>query len=76
MTKQTPNMLENTRSTNAGWIARALVAPFNVNFHIEHHMMPTLSFWQLPKLHKLLAKKGVVTISSGYINVLEKVSSN
>jgi fatty acid desaturase len=76
MTKQTPNMLENTRSTNAGWIARALVAPFNVNFHIEHHIMPTLSFWQLPKLHKLLSDKGVVTISSGYLKILKKVSSN
>jgi fatty acid desaturase len=76
MTKQTPNMLENTRSTNAGWIARALVAPFNVNFHIEHHIMPTLSFWQLPKLHKLLSDKGVVTITSGYFKILKTVSSN
>jgi fatty acid desaturase len=75
MTEQTPNMLKNTRSTKAGWIARALVAPFNVNYHIEHHTMPTAAYWQLPRLHKLLVEKQVVPIPPTYFNVLNLVSS-
>ena len=75
MTEQTPNMLKNTRSTKAGWIARALVAPFNVNYHIEHHAMPTVAFWQLPKLHALLRDKGVVPVPPNYFQVLNLVSS-
>lgn len=75
MTQQTPNMLKNTRSTKAGWIARALVAPFNVNYHIEHHAMPTVSFWLLPKLHHLLKDKGVVPNPPNYFQVLNLVSS-
>jgi fatty acid desaturase len=75
MTEQSPNMLKNTRSTKAGWIARALVAPFNVNYHIEHHVMPTASFWQLPRLHKLLREKGVIPESPSYFQVLKMVSS-
>ena len=75
MTEQTPNMLKNTRSTKAGWIARALVAPYNVNYHIEHHAMPTVAFWQLPKLHKLLTEKKVVPTPPSYLQVLNMVSS-
>lgn len=75
MTEQTPNMLKNTRSTKAGIIARALVAPFNVNYHIEHHAMPTAAFWQLPKLHKLLIAKNVVAKPPSYFQVLNLVSS-
>lgn len=75
MTQQTPNMLKNTRSTKAGWIARSLVAPFNVNYHIEHHAMPTVSFWLLPKLHQLLTEKQVVPNPPNYLQVLKMVSS-
>jgi len=75
MTEQTPNMLKNTRSTQAGWIARALVAPFNVNYHIEYHTMPIAAYWQLPKLHKLLRDKNVVPKSPTYFQVLNLVSS-
>jgi fatty acid desaturase len=75
MTEQSPDMLKNTRTTKASWIARALVAPFNVNFHIEHHAMPTASFWQLPRLHRLLREKGVTPESPSYFQVLKMVSS-
>lgn len=57
MTEQSPDMLKNTRSTRAGFLARTFVAPFYVNFHIEHHALAQISCWQLPRLHKMLREK-------------------
>ena len=31
----------NTRTTQAGWIERAFIAPYWVNYHLEHHLL----FW-------------------------------
>src|SRR6185436_4936700 len=35
------DMFTNTRTTQAGFFARATVAPIRVNYHIEHHVMPS-----------------------------------
>jgi fatty acid desaturase len=75
MTEQCPDMLKNTRSTKAGFLARAFVAPFRVNYHIEHHALAAISFWQLPKLHKLLREKDAVPELPSYWSVLKLVSS-
>lgn len=31
--------LRNTRTTGAGPLARALLAPYWVNYHLEHHLL-------------------------------------
>ena len=64
------DMLKNTRTTNAGWLARMTVAPFYVNYHVEHHLMASVPFYRLPQLHKLLLERGAVTPVSGYREVL------
>ncbi|GAA5315886.1 MAG: fatty acid desaturase family protein [Candidatus Pelagadaptatus aseana] len=75
MTEQSPDMLKNTRTTRAGLIARAFVAPFYVNYHIEHHALAQISCWQLPRLHKMLRAKHAIPASPGYWDVLKLVSS-
>jgi len=35
-----------------------ILAPFNFNYHHEHHMFPQLSYQHLPKLHDVLIKMG------------------
>jgi fatty acid desaturase len=75
MTKQCPDMLQNTRSTKAGILARLFVAPFNVNYHIEHHALAAVPYWQLPKLHKMLREKDAVPVPPSYWEVLGLVSS-
>lgn len=75
MTEQCSDMLKNTRSTKAGILARAFVAPFHVNYHIEHHALAAVSFWQLPKLHKLLREKEAVPELPSYWSVMKLVSS-
>lgn len=74
-TKQSTDMFENTRTTRAGVIARTFVAPCNVNFHIEHHVMPSVPYYRLPVMHRMMREKGVVEAPPGYWKVMDVVSS-
>ena len=53
------NPLQNVRTTFAGPLARLLVAPYRVNYHLEHHMVMHVPCWNLPKMHDLLIAKGL-----------------
>jgi fatty acid desaturase len=46
-----------TRTTHANLLERILIAPKNVNYHIEHHFFPSVPFYRLPELHALLMSK-------------------
>jgi fatty acid desaturase len=46
-----------TRTTHANLLERILLAPKNVNYHIEHHFFPSVPFYRLPELHALLMSK-------------------
>ena len=46
--------LRNTRTTLANWLERALVAPYWVNYHLEHHLFFYVPCYNLPKLHRIL----------------------
>lgn len=48
----------NTRTTKANFLERLLVAPYHVNYHLEHHMLMTVPSYNLPKMHKLLVERG------------------
>lgn len=74
-TQRTNNMFENTRTTRAGWLAKSLVAPLNVNYHIEHHALASVPWYKLPRLHKLFLQRGVVQPAPSYLEVLRIVSS-
>lgn len=74
LTEQTSDMLRNTRTTKAGFFARAFFAPFRVNFHIEHHALASVPYWQLPRLHRLLREKDAVPEPPSYWHVLDIVS--
>lgn len=53
-TELSEDPLRNVRTTLAGPIARALVAPYWVNYHLEHHMVMHVPCWRLPHMHALL----------------------
>ncbi|HYE47170.1 MAG TPA: fatty acid desaturase family protein [Caulobacter sp.] len=57
--KDEPDPLRHARTTKAGPIARLLLAPYYVNYHCEHHMFMHVPCWNLPKVSRLLEKKGV-----------------
>ncbi len=69
-----PDMFKNTRTTYANWLARMTVAPMNVNYHLEHHVMASVPYYRLPELHQKLKEKGLVKPVSGYADVLRLAS--
>ncbi|MBX9699629.1 MAG: fatty acid desaturase family protein, partial [Acetobacteraceae bacterium] len=44
----------NTRTTRANLLERAFIAPYYVNYHLEHHLLFWLPCWRLPALHRIL----------------------
>src|SRR3954463_12411633 len=65
--------LRNTRTTKANWIERALIAPYFVNYHLEHHLLFYVPCYNLPKLHATLMAgphAGRMEVQRGYLNVL------
>ncbi|HTT99139.1 MAG TPA: fatty acid desaturase family protein, partial [Rhizomicrobium sp.] len=53
------DVFRNARTTYASWWMRALVAPYWVNYHVDHHLMFYVPCYNLPKLHALLLAKGL-----------------
>ena len=74
-TERSSDMFLNTRTTQAGFFARATVAPIRVNYHIEHHVLPSVPYFRLPRLHRLLRERGAVAAPLSYWEVLSIVSS-
>jgi fatty acid desaturase len=74
-TERTTDPLRNTRTTIAGALARATVAPFRVNYHLEHHLFVAVPWFRLPALHALLRERGVIDRAPGYADVLRIVSA-
>ena len=65
--------LRNTRTTRANRLARLLVAPYFVNYHLEHHLFLFVPCWRLPAAHRLLVGKGLaprMELQPGYGAVL------
>lgn len=66
----------NTGTTTAPFWQRVLVAPNNVNFHLEHHLFAHIPPYNLRRMHTLLASRGyydgVDCISRDYFDVLRR----
>ncbi len=76
--KDQADPLRQARTTHAGWVERALVAPYWVNFHLEHHLFTQVPCWNLPRAHELLQAQGVarrMEIQPGYAVVLRLATS-
>jgi len=58
------NMFKNTRTTFTNRIVRFLA--WNMPYHTEHHVYPTVPFHKLPLLHRLATDNLKIT-SDGYI---------
>lgn len=48
------NHLNMSRNTHTRWWERFLFAPHNSGYHLDHHLFPSVPFYNLPRLHKLL----------------------
>src|SRR5262249_9818428 len=67
----------NARTTLAGWVERALVAPYWVNHQFEHHLVMWVPCYRLPLLRTFLLANGHgdrIETEPGYLAVLRKVT--
>jgi fatty acid desaturase len=47
--------LRNTRTTRAGFLERLFIAPYFVNYHLEHHLLFYVPCYNLPRVHRILS---------------------
>lgn len=65
--------LRNTRTTLANPLERLFVAPYFVNYHLEHHLLVSCPCYRLPEAHRLLQEKGYgphMEVQPGYLAML------
>ena len=69
----------HARTTYAGWLERATVAPYWVNFHSEHHLFMGVPCYRLGHAHMLLGKGNYhqrMTIEPSYFSLLRRVTAS
>jgi fatty acid desaturase len=42
------------RHVDPSWIERVVIAPLNINYHLAHHIYPSVPQYRLPQLHRYL----------------------
>jgi fatty acid desaturase len=65
--------LRNTRTTRASLIERIFIAPYYVNYHLEHHLLFYVPCYNLPRLHAILMNgphAARMEVQPGYASVL------
>ena len=70
--------MKNTRTTTARWWERLLIAPNCVNFHLEHHLLPTVPHYNLRRMHRMLRQRGALAdacVAPSYADVLRLAAS-
>jgi fatty acid desaturase len=70
--------LRNSRTIVAGPIARALLAPYWMSYHLEHHLLVFVPCWKLRRAHALLLANGYgarMETASGYRAVIRRATS-
>jgi fatty acid desaturase len=61
-----PNGLTNTRTTLTSWPVRLLM--WNMPFHAEHHLYPSIPFHALPRAHARIRER-LTHLDDGYLKV-------
>jgi fatty acid desaturase len=66
-----------TRTTIHGWIARLFLAPNNIGYHNEHHLLPGVPWYRLPQTHKAFGQfddaRAHMHTAHSYQNVLKEI---
>jgi fatty acid desaturase len=65
--------LRNTRTTRANVLERLFIAPYYVNYHLEHHLLFYIPCYNLPRVHRILSRSrfaGGMEVQPGYAAVL------
>jgi fatty acid desaturase len=66
------------RRIEIGFATRALIAPYWVNYHAEHHLFMYLPCYRLAQAHRLLVANGLIKrmeVRPGYLDVMRPAAS-
>src|SRR6201996_6402552 len=61
------------RTTRANFFERLFIAPYYVNYHLEHHLLFYIPCYNLPRVHRILSRSrfaGGMEVQPGYAAVL------
>ena len=65
--------LNTTRTVIPNLLERLFISPLGINYHIEHHVFPSVPCYNVPKLHKLLMQdpwyRATAHLNRGYLSV-------
>lgn len=71
-------LLTSTRTIKASLLERFLFSPHNVGYHLEHHLYPSVPFYNAAELHQLLMKDteyaSKAHITYGYLAFLKELN--
>jgi fatty acid desaturase len=71
-----PDPRLHTRTTLPRWWERIIIAPNHVNYHIEHHILPSVPCYRLREFHLYLKDKGLLDnaeLCDGYWAVIKQL---
>ena len=72
-----PDARRNTRTIYINPLESLLVAPHDLNYHLEHHLLASVPIYRLRELHNILLSRGYyegVEFPRGYFNLLRQVT--
>jgi fatty acid desaturase len=59
MVVESEHTLNKTREVVPTFLERLIVSPLNVNYHLTHHLFPSVPHYRLPEMHRLLMREPV-----------------
>ena len=68
---------DHTRTILTQWWERLLIAPHQIGYHLEHHLLPSVPIYRLPTLHKMLVDNGYLAsdlVITGYPSLIRRVT--
>jgi len=68
---------DHTRTILTKWWERLLIAPHQIGYHLEHHLLPSVPIYRLPTLHKMLVDNGYLgsdLVITGYPSLIRRVT--
>ena len=69
----TPEAIWVARSVNANLIEKLIIAPLHIPYHFEHHLLPGVPYYNLPRVRELLEEKGFpVPTAPGYLGFIRR----
>ncbi len=61
-----PDRRATTHSVRQHWVARFALVPYNIGFHLAHHVDSGIPFRSLPRFHRALRDAGYITDAYEY----------